>query len=217
MLDAFKNMTGGRNKQLQTQTTDLETLIATAREERSALSAMITSLTTRGAKLTPLSQSMEQVHEKANGVTARLDDISKRLATVDTQTKLLDAFDKRIKTLDEVLKRIEDTTLKAVGPDGDLRKHRDAVQQLSSQALQTQASLDTLRKEYAALEQMRGQLRDAQAEAKVSLASTTTLKGEFDQVRGVAATLTQDYAKIRETAREAREDTGAAMATVKDL
>ena len=33
----------------------------------------------------------------------------------------------------------------------------------------------------------------------------------------MAATLTQDYAKIRETAREAREDTNAALATVKDV
>jgi hypothetical protein len=36
MLDAFKNMTGGKGKLVQQQTDELETLIATAREERSA-------------------------------------------------------------------------------------------------------------------------------------------------------------------------------------
>src|SRR5258708_13747502 len=122
MLDAFKNI-GARSKEIQGQRADLQAVIATARDERSALSAMITSLTTRGAKLAPLSQSVEQVNEKASGVAARLDEISKRLATVDAQTKLLDAFDKRVKTLDEVLKRIEDPTLKAVGPDGHLPTH----------------------------------------------------------------------------------------------
>src|SRR5262249_34955890 len=51
MLDAFKNMTGGKGKLTQQQTDDLEVLIATAKEERSAISAMLTSLTTRTAKL----------------------------------------------------------------------------------------------------------------------------------------------------------------------
>ena len=70
MLDAFKNITGGKGKLVQQQTTELETLIATAREERSALSAMLTSLTTRSAKLTPLSKSLEQVTDRATAVTS---------------------------------------------------------------------------------------------------------------------------------------------------
>ena len=80
MLDAFKNMTGGKGKLVQKQTDELELLIATAREERSAISAMLTALTTRSAKLTPLGKSLEQVSEKATAVTTRLDDIGKRLA-----------------------------------------------------------------------------------------------------------------------------------------
>ena len=91
------------------------------------------------------------------------------------------------------------------------------MQQLSSQALQTQASLDTLKKERAALEELRGQLREAQNEVKQSLGQAAALKGELDQVRSTATTLTQDYGKIRETSREAREDTDAAMATVKEV
>ena len=65
MLDAFKNITGGKGKLVQKQTDELELLIATAREERSAISAMLTALTTRSAKLTPLGKSLEQVTEKA--------------------------------------------------------------------------------------------------------------------------------------------------------
>ena len=50
MLDAFKNITG-KGKLVQKQTEELETLIATAREERTAISAMLTALTARSAKV----------------------------------------------------------------------------------------------------------------------------------------------------------------------
>src|SRR5439155_13856474 len=100
MLDAFKSITGGgKTKLVQKQTDELETLIATAREERGAISAMLTALTTRSAKLTPLGKTLEQVSEKATGVTARLDDIAKRLTTLDDRTRELEEIDKRIQAL----------------------------------------------------------------------------------------------------------------------
>src|SRR5439155_6520605 len=129
----------------------------------------------------------------------------------------LTEIDKRVQTLKDAAKQAEQTTQKAIGPDGELQKHREAVQQLSSQALQTQASLDTLKKERAALEELRVHLREAQNEVKQSLGHATTLKGEFDQIRSSASVLTQDYSKLRETSREAREDTNAAMATIKEV
>ena len=58
MLDAFKNMTGGKSKVAQKNGDDLEMLIATAKEERSAISAMLTALTARSAKLTPLGKTI---------------------------------------------------------------------------------------------------------------------------------------------------------------
>src|SRR3954452_21087456 len=100
MLDAFKQMAGGgKGKLAQQQTDELELLIATAREERSAISAMLTALTTRSAKLTPLGKSLEQVSEKASGVTAKLDDITKRLTALDDRTKELSELDKKIQAL----------------------------------------------------------------------------------------------------------------------
>jgi len=152
MLDAFKTMTGGKNKLVQKQTDDLELLITTAREERSAISAMLTALTTRSAKLAPLGKTLEQVSEKTAGVTSRLDEIAKRLTALDDRTRELTELDKRIQALRDSATQAEQTTQKALGPDGELQKHREAVQHLSSQALQTQASLDTLKKERAGLE-----------------------------------------------------------------
>src|SRR2546422_3504892 len=114
MLDAFKNI-GGKNRLTQQQTTDLELLIATAREERSALSAMLTALTTRSAKLAPIAKSIEQAGEKAASVTGRLDEIAKRLAVLDDRTKEVDEVDKRIQALKDAAKQAELTTQKAVG------------------------------------------------------------------------------------------------------
>ncbi|HEV8346927.1 MAG TPA: hypothetical protein VGQ16_10155 [Vicinamibacterales bacterium] len=217
MLEAFKNMTGAKGKAVQQQADELELLIATAREERSAISAMLTALTTRSAKLTPLSKSLEQVTDRATSVTARLDEIAKRLSALDDHTRQLEELDKRIQALKDAARQAEQTTQKALGPDGELQKHREAVQHLSSQALGTQATLETLKKERAALEGLRGQLRETEGDVKQALGHSSTLKGELDQLRALATTLTQDYGKIRETSREAREDTTAAMTTVKEV
>src|SRR5436309_14744856 len=115
MLDALKNFSGGKGRLVQKQTDELEALIATAREERSAISAMLTALTTRSAKLAPLSKSLEQMSEKATGVTTQLDDISKRLAALDDRTRELSELDKRIQTLKDAAKQAEQTTQKALG------------------------------------------------------------------------------------------------------
>src|SRR2546430_9761663 len=187
MLDAFKNITSGKGKLVEQQSEELEQLIATAREERSAISAMLTSLTTRSAKLTPLGKSLEQVSEKASSVTAMLDEIAKRLSALDERTKELEEIDKRIETLKESAKQAEQTTQKALGPDGELQKHREAVQHLSSQALGTQATLDTLKKERAALEDLRGQMRDVEGEVKQALTQARTLQAGPAQPRATAA------------------------------
>src|SRR5438309_5441343 len=63
---------------------------------------------------------------------------------------------------------------------------------------------------------MRTHLREAENDVKQSVAHSTTLRTDLDQIRLVSATLTQDYDKIRDTSRAAREDTTAAMATVKE-
>ena len=217
MLDAFKTMTGGKNKLVQKQTDELELLIATAREERSAISAMLTALTTRSAKLAPLGKTLEQVSEKAAGVTSRLDEIAKRLTALDDRTKELEELDKRIQALKDSATQAEQTTQKALGPG---RRAAEASRGGAASVVagaRTQATLDTLKKERAALEELRVQLQKSETEVKQSLGQSSSLKAELDQIRAVAATLTQDYGKIRETSREAREDTTAALTTVKEV
>ena len=217
MLDAFRSMTSGKNKQVQKQTDELQLLITSAREERTELSTMLTTLTTRSAKLMPLGKTLEQVMEKATAASSTLDELTKRISTLDDRAKELEQIDKRIQALTDAAKQAELTTQRAIGPDGELQKHREAVQHLSSQALQTHATLDTLKKERATLEELRGHLRAAEGEVKQATALAGTVKGELDHIRATATSLTQNYGKIRETSREAREDATAAMTTVKDI
>src|SRR5436190_4295439 len=215
MLEALKSLTGGKSTQKSAE--ELERLIATAREERAAIAEMLMSLQTRSAKLVPMSKSLEQMTEKATTATARLDEIARRLATLDERTRELEDVDKRIQALKEAARQAEQTTEKAIGPDGELRKHREAVQQLSSQALQTQATLDTLKKERAALDELRTKLRASENEVKHAMGQAGTLKGDLEQIRSTAASLTQDYGKLRDTSREAREYSTAAMAVAKEI
>src|SRR6187397_1142819 len=109
MLDAFKSLTGG--KVVQKQTDELGLLIASAREERSAISAMLNALASRSAKLAPLGKQLEQVTEKATGITDRLDEIAKRLTALDERTQELENVDKRIQALKDAAKVAEQTTL----------------------------------------------------------------------------------------------------------
>ena len=129
----------------------------------------------------------------------------------------MEDVDKKIKNLNETVRQAQQAAERVVGPEGDLQKHREAVKQLSSQTLETQASLDTLKKERASLEDLRTQLRQTQGDLKLSLDSASSLKTDLEQVRAAASILGQDYARIREMSREAREDSGAAMEAVKDV
>jgi chromosome segregation ATPase len=90
---------------------------------------------------------------------------------------------------------------KLLAPDGELQKHRAAVQQLSSQALQTSASLESLKAEQAALEALRKTLRESQNDLKGATQRTEVLKGELHQLRGNSDGLAEDYGKLREAVR----------------
>ena len=115
--------------------------------------------------------------EKATGATATLDEISKRISSLDDRGSEVEQIDKRIQALKDAARQAELTTQKAIGPDGELQRHREAVQHLSSQALQTQATLDTLKKERALLEELRGQLRAAEGEVKQATTQASAIDG----------------------------------------
>jgi hypothetical protein len=58
---------------------------------------------------------------------------------------------------------------KITAPDGELQTHRLAVNQLASQALENQATIETLRTECASFEDLHGQLKVSTAEVARSV------------------------------------------------
>ena len=167
---------------------------------------MLTTLTARSAKLTPLGKTLEQVigegdrrHDEAR--RAREAALDARRSREGARARSTSAF----RRLKDAAKQAELTTQKAIGPDGELQKHREAVQHLSSQALQTQATLDTLKKERAALEELRGQLRDGEGEVKQATTQASTAEGRArsdPRDRHVAdAGLRQDSRNLARSAR----------------
>ena len=174
MLDAIKGLTGGGKAQKQTD--DLQGLIAAAREERSALSTMLTQISMRSAKQSQLGKSLEQVDQKAATTTTRLDEIVKRVEGLEDRAKSFGEVEKRVQTLLESATQAQVAADKLMAPDGELQKHRQQMQQLSSQALETQASVDALKRERATLEEFRNQLRAAQGEIKHSVDHANALR-----------------------------------------
>ena len=72
MLDAFT----GRKRQQQLE--ELDAVIKTAREERTALSTMLTQVTTRSATLIETGRALEQVDWKAAEATSSLEALATR-------------------------------------------------------------------------------------------------------------------------------------------
>jgi len=219
MLDAFKNRAADskRGGSVVDERRELERLIQTARAERTAMDETLRSLKTRAASLKPIGEFLDHIDEKVSGVSTTLEQIGERLAALDGRTREVEQLDEHIQSLKDAAKEAQQHAEKAISTKGELDKHRKAVEQLSTHAQRTQASLQTLRTEHAALEELRDELRAAQTEIRQSADQAGALQGELEVVRGMTADLTEDFFRISETSRTAREDTAAAMTAIKEV
>ena len=179
MLDALFG-TPGKNKNQQDE---LQALIAQAREERTMLSAMLTQMAGGTSKLAQTSKALEQVGQKADAALKRLDDLGQKVTGYEDRSKGLEQIEKRIAALLEQVHEAQRVSEKITAPDGELQKHRLAVNQLASQALENQATIETLRKERSSFEDLRALLKLSTTEVAKSVESVATLKGELDAVR----------------------------------
>ena len=101
MLDAIKGMAGGGRSQKRAEAEELEALIATAREERGALDAMVTTVRVHSAKLTETGKSLEQVTAKAATAMGSLDAVAKRIEELERRARGLVDVEKRAQVLDQ--------------------------------------------------------------------------------------------------------------------
>ena len=218
MLDAFKKRgAGDGGKSAKEQVAELQALIGQAREERAALSTMLTQIELHGSKLSTLGRSLQDVHDRAGGTAGKMDTLTKRLSTLEARAAGLEEIGNRIETLRGGVSKVEDTAQQLLAPDGELQKHRHEVQQLSAQAIQNVALLDAMKKEQRTLDELRERLRIAQSEVKDAASTTASLKTDFDRLRGLTGQLTQDHARLKDSLRETREQAAATTKAVKDV
>jgi chromosome segregation ATPase len=94
MLETFKELAGGGKVQKQAE--DLRTLLAAAKEERDALSAMLTQFSIRSVKLAQMDKSLEQVGQRAVEAVALIDTLTARVAALEERLSSLDALYERL-------------------------------------------------------------------------------------------------------------------------
>jgi predicted nucleic acid-binding Zn-ribbon protein len=150
------------------------------------------------------------------GAATKLEEIGERLTALDGRTRELEQIGGHIRDLQDAARQAEQSVREASRLDGEARKHREAIDELSFQAGQAHASLGALKDEHAAFEALRGQLRSTQAELEQSMARAGALDHELEQLRGMTSGLTEEWARIGETSRTAREDSSAAVAAIRE-
>src|SRR4051812_506387 len=123
MLDAIKGL-AGNGKAQQKQADDLAALIAGAREERSALSAMLTQLSTRSVKLAQLGKSFEEVDKRTANAVRQLDEVAGRLTGLEAKATSFGEVEKRVQALIDTATQAQQMAEKIMAPEGELQAHR---------------------------------------------------------------------------------------------
>src|SRR5262245_49534943 len=129
MLEAFKK---AQSKPAQQQAVDLEKVIATSREERAALSTMLTQIQMQASKLAAAGKALQDVEQLVTNANDRIDQVSERLKTAEARSIELESVESRIRTLVDTVSRTEEETSSLIGPDGRLQQHRQAIEALSA-------------------------------------------------------------------------------------
>ena len=195
MLDAFKKRgAGDEGKSAKEQVAELKELIDQAREERAALSTMMTQIEMHGSKLSTLGRTLQEVNDRAGPTAGKMDDLAERVSTLDARFAGLEEVGDQFETLRGEVGKVEESVQRLLAPDGELEKHRHGVEQLSAQAIQNVAQLDAMKKEQSTLDEVRERLQVAQREVEGAASTTTALKGDVDRLRSLSGQLTRDQA-----------------------
>ena len=213
MLEGLRGIGGKSHRQAE----ELQALVASAKEEYGALSAMLTQLSVRGSKLAQVGKTLEQVDLKAADTAGRLGDIVSRIDGLEARAAAMSEAERRVQQLIGTIEAAQQAVAAMTGPDGELQQHQKALRHLSSQALETRASLEALTEERVEVEELRAELRRTRDEITQAIAGAATARGDLDEARGAATQLAQDVGRLRETSRDAREDALTASDAVHDM
>src|SRR3954469_13552831 len=213
MLDAFKKS----GKPARNQAEELEALIATSREERAALSTMLTQMQLQTTKLATAGKSLQEVDDKAGKAHARLDEIMGRLANADARAKELDDLGGRIHGLNDAVRKAHDETARLMAPDGEIQQHRKSIETLTAHGQAARETVAALQRDQAGLDALREAVRQSQAEARASKDEYGQLKVNLDALRANAADLSHEMTRTREASRTTHEETQATTELLQDV
>jgi chromosome segregation ATPase len=217
MFDAIKGI-GGKKPQKSYE--ELEALVNAAREEQSALNAMLNQLTGESTRLAEVGEALQKLDAKAGSATASTSALEKRLQELEQRAAALGELEERVQALLAATSSAQRQIEKLTAPDGDLNQHRRQTRELSAEVAETRASVEAIAGERATFEELRLQLHHSSVELigiKEAVDLGTSLRGDLERLRSTATELTRDVDAIREASREADDNAFSAGEAVKEM
>jgi ABC-type transporter Mla subunit MlaD len=218
MFDAIQGLVGSKKSRKGSE--DLEALVATAREERDALAALLDELAARSAILTQTHQVLEDVTAKAAAATVTTEALETRIQNLEHRAAGLGAIEDRVNALVAATATAQRQIEKVVAPDGDLEQQRRHGRELAAQLSEAQAVAAAISDDRSTFDALRAQLQQSNTELeaiKQSVELAVSVRAELEQLRGTATYLTQDVASIRDASREADDNAFSAAEAVKEM
>jgi chromosome segregation ATPase len=215
MLETLRTLSGGKGQ--SSAATELQELIATAREERAALSEMLTQVSLRSANLTHISKSLAETEERAARATECAEAVAQRLADLDNRTRVIEEIDGRMKRFQAQVQQAQEDVQQIVGPGGELEKHRTAVQEVASQALEAHTHVEALKQERAVLDDVRIQFAQTRNDMQEAIQKVAGIAADIESVRTTASQLIEDSARIQTSSKDADGHSQAAMHAVAQI
>ncbi|MGH9254017.1 MAG: hypothetical protein ACRD3C_05555, partial [Vicinamibacterales bacterium] len=151
MFNAIKGLAGGQKGQKQYD--DLEALIKTARDERTALTALLKQLAGRSAPLTDTSQALEKVDAKVAAAITSIDALARRTEDLERRAAAVGDVEGRVQALMAAGATAQRQPEEPVAPgDGPERPSEQSTAAITS----TRDSVDHAVALRGELEQLRG-------------------------------------------------------------
>ncbi len=217
MFDALKRLSGRQQPPAPSQIDEVQGLLAEVRKEREALTAALDRVKLEGGRVSETAKALTTANVRAGEVGARLDTVSARLGAAEASVAAVGALGAKVDALVVTVRETQQAAERFLAPDGELQKQRQVVQQLSANALQARATLDTLAEQQHVLDALRLALTTAAGELQSAGDQVTKTSSQIESLRAAAAAAAKDEERLRDLARESRDDVAVVASTARDL
>jgi chromosome segregation ATPase len=177
MLDAFR-----KAHATQQQIAELQALVAASRDERAALSMMLTQLHLSASRAGSMAAEHAIDHDP-NG--ERLRDLDARLSSVTARLDQLSSLPAALADLRDRVAALSEATAR-----------------LTLQMTQVRGSVDALRRHNRSLDELRQQLEEAHSDMVRSADAGAALTREVEQLRESSVRLAEDFVRMRAAAAQ---------------